>query len=62
MIRGQLTIWIIEPDFYMSFNRASIAISHRPNGGNNQVCATEFDQEASELRSPAGSCAIMISV
>jgi hypothetical protein len=40
----------------------SITISHRPNGGNNQVCATEFDQDASGLRSPAGSWVITISV
>jgi hypothetical protein len=26
MIRGQLTIWIIEPDFYMSFNKAQFDI------------------------------------
>lgn len=27
MIRGQLTMWIIEPDFYMSFNIAIFLVT-----------------------------------
>ena len=54
--------WQVTGESYHFIEFVSIAISYRPNGGNNQVCATEFDEEARGLRSPAGSWVITISV